>query len=73
MSNTTTKNRNEKLALALELSPLTIKQICLLSEIDRSTIWRIVNNNDTKPHRRITKNLCQVLGAMPRELGLIYV
>jgi len=64
-----TQERNEKLELALKLSPLTYEQICYLAKIHQSTLYRILNKgNKTRPN--IIKNLCTVLGASPKELGL---
>lgn len=63
--------RNEKLALALELSVLNNKQLCLLVGINEATLYRLLNQQH-QPGNRIVRELCRLMRATPKELGLNY-
>jgi len=63
--------RNEKLEMAIFVSPLSRQQICQLLDINDSTLYRtIVKGN--KLNRKTIRTLCKILSTMPHELGLDY-
>lgn len=70
MAQVYTKNiQNFKLADALDLSYLNMDQICMICDIHRTTLYKIITGRH-KPRRKLKISLCKALNKQAfSELG----